>query len=191
MLRTLGILCLCGGIAGCATAPLTTLVPLSDKDLFTEEDFDLPEQISPAAVAALPPGSRVLLLYVTDTSLLRVQGEVLHASPNGVALMNATRQGWADHSTPVLSKVPYLNRLFKNTGVGTERLPVHWVPIDLISTAEVVQQPPDGYVAPQLAINTDDSPIFDHIGVDFDFNVDETVPPRFETPVMSENSAAF
>jgi hypothetical protein len=181
------MVCLCGGISGCAT----TTVPLTDNDLFTEEDFDLPAQISPAELAALPPGSRVLLLYVTDTSSLRVQGEVLHASPNGVALMNVTRQGWAEHGTPVLSKVPYVNRLFKNTGVGTERLPVHWVPIDLISTAQVVQQPPEGYVAPQLAINTDDSPVFERIGIDFDFNVDETASPRFETPVISDNSAAF
>ena len=173
MHRTLFALCLCGGMTGCASvfpAP-TALLPLPP-EAFASDEFEIPTVASPAEIAALPPGSQVALSRMTETSRFRVTGEVLHASSDGVALMNVTREAREEHGTPILSKVPYVNRLFKNTGVGMERLPVYWVPIRQIATAQVLQAPPDGYVAPQLAINTDDRPYFERIGIDFDFNVD-------------------
>lgn len=135
----------------------------------------------PTEVAALPPGSKVEIIWELDYPHTRTVGEVLHASPQGVALMNARIESRDERSTPVMSKVPYVNRLFKNTGVGIQAVPVHWVPILHMTTARVLEPPPEGYVAPQLAIDPTIAREYERIGIDFDFNVDET----FESPVVT------
>lgn len=187
MLRMVFALCLCGGMTGCATTVLTAQIP-QDQDPFSAEGVVFREHAAPEEVAALPPGSRVFLLNQSETSRTRVEGEVLHAGPTGVALMNVTRGNRTEQGTPVLSKVPYVSRLFKNTSVGQERLPVYWVPIHQISTAQVLAPPPEGYVAPQPAINMDDSPMFERIGIDFDFNVQDAPqePENFVLPQISQ-----
>lgn len=174
MIRMACVLGLLGGMAGCATVvpiDVTNMPP----GMFEVESFTVPSPQSSAELAALIPGSRVRLSHQSENLELRVEGEVLHASPEGVALMNVTRRATSQQATPVLHKVPYVSRLFKNTGVGVEQVPVYWMPNYLISATEVVAPPPDGYVAPQLDINTKSGAIIERIGVDFDFNVDGTM----------------
>ncbi len=137
--------------------------------------------VRPTEVAALPPGSKVEILWELENHRTRTVGEVLHASPQGIALMNTRIEARHEQGTPVMSKVPYVNRLFKNTGVGIQAVPVHWVPILHMTTARVLEPPPEGYVAPQLAIDTTIAREYERIGIDFDFNVDET----FESPVVT------
>lgn len=140
-----------------------------------------PTGITGAEVAALPPGAKVEILWDWNESRTRTVGEVLQASPNGVALMNVRIEGRHISGTPILSKVPYVNRLFKNTGVGIQAVPVHWVPIASVTSVQVLTPPPEGYIAPQLAINTNDQPEFERIGIDFDFATGDT----FEIPAAT------
>jgi len=142
--------------------------------------------ITPTEVAALPPGSKVEILWEFSHYHTRTVGEVLHASPQGVALMNARIEHRQEQATPGMSKLPYLGRLYKNSIVGARVLPVEWVPILHMTTARVLTPPPEGYVAPQLAINTQDGQEFERIGIDFDFNMEEEwvyFPPHRIEPV--------
>lgn len=178
MSRIVSLIAVCGMLTGCQLFPSPTTV---------SEMTPIPAPgITPTEVAALPPGSKVEILWEYSHYRTWTVGEVLHASPQGVALMNARIEHRQEQGTPVLSKVPYVNRLFKNTGVGIQAVPVHWVPILHMSGATVLTPPPEGYIAPQLAINTNDGVEFERIGIDFDFNmedVDDFSPYRIE-PVV-------
>lgn len=191
MLRMVFALCLCGGMAGCAsmisTLPIVGKQATADEVANVDFEFAVPPRITPSELAALPPGAKVTLFHSAGNSFSRVTGEVLHAGPTGVAMMNVTRQAQTSTGTSILHKVPYIGRLYKNTGVGQERLPVHWVPIDRISTAQLLAPPPEGYVAPQLALDTTSGVEFERIGIDFDFNV-EDVPQESETFVLPQIS---
>ena len=143
----------------------------------TSEVSELPADaiVSATDIAALAEGSRVHInrkQVANDRS--EIVGTVLKASPQGIALMNCENHGRAERSVPVLNKVPYVSRLFKNTGVGVERVPVLWVSIRDISAVSVIEAPPSNYVAPQLPLDTSDEPYFERIGVDFDFNAPPT-----------------
>ena len=127
-------------------------------------------EVTPTDVAALKPGSQVLIRCETPNTLKEFQGTVLPASPNGVALMNCIKSGRMETRTSKVLRVPYVNRLFKNTGVGRESIPVQWVSIREMTSASEISSPPPDYVAPQLDINTNDEPFFERIDVDFDFN---------------------
>lgn len=194
MIRVACVLGLLSGMVGCASVipiDVTNMPP----GMFDVESFTVPSPQSSAELAALTPGSRVRLSHHSENLELRVEGEVLHASPEGVALMNVTRRASSQQATPILHKVPHVSRLFKNTGVGVEQVPVYWMPNYLISATEVVAPPPEGYVAPQLDINTQSGPVFERIGIDFDFNTNETVGTLSDSPRLSQkshaNSAAF
>ncbi len=141
--------------------------------------------VTPAEVAALPPGAKVEILWDRGDSRTRTIGEVLHASPQGVALMNARIESRQQQGTPVVSQVPYVNRLFKNTSVGMQAMPVQWVSFLQMSSARVIAPPPESYVAPQLAINTQDGQEFERIGIDFDFHTGATLnSPVTVDPVL-------
>lgn len=166
MCRVAMSLIFCGMLAGCVlfpAAPAVTLHPIPDTPN---------PMASPVDVAAIPAGSKISVQFHHEDMHTTTTGEVLHASPQGLALMNVKQQSRVMTGTPVLNKVPYISRLFKNTSVGQERMPVHWVPRHLISTVDVLEPPPPGYVAPQLAIDTTDGTDFERIGIDFDFNVE-------------------
>lgn len=151
-----------GLLAGCA-APLmtTTATP----------------PVAPTVLEQLPPGSRVTLRGCgshSGSSETRTEttGTVLHASRDGVALMNVQVQSRQMTATPVLSKTPYVNRLFKNTGVGLDSVPVLWVEADEIAEATVIAPPDPNAPVPSLALDTDrlqrEHQRFERIGVDFD-----------------------
>ncbi len=163
MLRIVCLTVVCGMLTGCqlfpSAATVSTFAPLPTQG------------VRPTEVAALPPGSKVEILWQYDTSRTRTVGEVLHASPQGVALINARIEARHESGTPVMSRVPYVNRLFKNTGVGVQAVPVQWVSILQMTTATVITPPPEGYVAPQLAIDTQEGLMFERIGLDFDFPI--------------------
>jgi hypothetical protein len=103
---------------------------------------------------------------------------VLKASAEGIALANCTVQGTSVHGVPIVNKTPYVSRLFKNTGIGTESLPVLWVPLAEISDVKVLEQPPKDFVAPTIEISTANT---QPVGVDIDFNAaaktDENAAP--------------
>ncbi len=143
----------------------------------TSEVAELPAEaiVSAKDIASLTEGSRVQINRKQVSNYRsEIVGTVLKASPQGIALMNCENHGRTERGVPVLNKVPYISRLFKNTGVGVERVPVLWVSIREISAVSVIEAPPSNYVAPQLPLDTSDEPYFERIGIDFDFYV----PPK-------------
>lgn len=176
MLRIVLLIAVCGMLTGCLLFPASTTVsglppiPVSG--------------VGPTEVGAVSPGSKVEILWEHDGYRTRTVGEVLHASPQGIALMNARIEHRDEHAAPVMNKVPYVSRLFKNTSVGIQAVPVHWVPILNMTSTSVLAPPPEGYVAPQLAIDTTAGVQFERIGIDFDFNTGDV----FESPVVTEST---
>jgi len=134
-------------------------------------------QLSAEDAAAVPAGSRVEIerRFATAETCATTTGVVLKASPEGIALVNCTVQGTLIHGAPLVNKLPYVSRLFKNTGVGRQAVPVLWVPLDEISAVSVVEPAPADYVAPQIEIETANTV---HQGVDFDFE-----SPDAENPI--------
>ena len=166
MLRPLLIVTVSLTLSGCMVFPSVGRVQ-KVSDAPTQ-----PSQIAPTEVAVLKPGSSVQILSETTNSRIAYQGTVLHASPDGVALINCLKSGRYEHpGIPIVQGIPYVNRLFKNSGVGQHPVPVQWVSIREMTSVEEIAPPPPGYVAPQLDINTNDQPVYERIGVDFNFNV--------------------
>lgn len=161
-----GVACLI--LSGCTTI----LHPVATSEV---AEHAAEANVSAGDIAALAEGSRV---HINRKQLANnrseIVGTVLKASPHGIALMNCENHGRTERGVPVLNKVPYVSRLFKNTGVGVERVPVLWVSIREISAVSVIEAPPSNYVAPQLPLDTSDEPYFERIGVDFDFNAPST-----------------
>ncbi|AMV17337.1 hypothetical protein VT03_05560 [Planctomyces sp. SH-PL14] len=157
---------------------------------------------SPEQAATLPEGARVELTktwnefgLVTERQY-RTQrvGTVLKSSPEGVALINCTveqRAGLGGINRQ-LNRIPYISRLFRNTGVAAFTVPVVWIPLDEIGDVRVVEPPPADYAPVDLTIETVSrpGPQFEAIGVDFDFATGEVstsvvpVAPATEQPVV-------
>lgn len=147
-------------LVGCATAPKMTAV-----------ESPIPQEPMRTQLARLQPGEQVQVLTKQPDSETRTTGVVLHSSPDGLALMNCVTEGRASSQPPwMLHKVPYVSRLFKNTGVGKERIPVLWLPAGSAWEVSVLAPPAPDFVAPQLPLNTQHGPEFERIGIDFDFN---------------------
>ena len=127
--------------------------------------------VSASEIASMVEGSRVHINKKPVANCeSEIVGTVLKASPQGLALMNCENHGRSTHGVPIVSRVPYVNRLFKNTGVGVDRVPVLWVSIRDIASVSVIQAPPSNYTAPQIPLDTSDEPYFERIGVDFNVN---------------------
>jgi hypothetical protein len=85
---------------------------------------------SPALIAKLKPGQHVCLLTHstvsrTPTSVRRsmeqVAGTIVSVDENVLVLNNAVKLTEGRMTgTPIVSKIPYISRLFKNSGVGRE-----------------------------------------------------------------------
>jgi len=142
---------------------------------------------SPDQAAALPQGARVELMHQWSESGLVSEnrhvtkrvGTVLKSSPEGVALVNCVVEHRSSADNAVADRIPYLGRLYRNTGVGAETVPVVWVPLAEMGQVRVVEPPPADDVPLALEIDTAPrQPQFEGIGVDFDFaNGDVSVSP--------------
>ena len=105
--------------------------------------------VAPQTVAVLPPGSRVRIgLHSTSATSHPlpggdgvIEGTVLVASPEGVALKNCL------HHT----------RLSPFSGNGTAFIPVQWVAIEQVTSTRVMSLPPSDYASPQLDVVTNES----------------------------------
>jgi hypothetical protein len=102
--------------------------------------------------------------FANPESRATMTGVVLKAGPEGLALANCVLEGRSIHGTPILNKLPYIGRQFKNTGVGRTVVPVQWVPLHEMSTVRVLEPPPADFVAPRIE-TANSLPR----GVDFDY----------------------
>ena len=50
-------------------------------------------------------------------------GKILRFDNSKVVLVDATRTVRVEKSVPILGAIPYLGRMFRNTGIGVEKLP--------------------------------------------------------------------
>lgn len=162
MHRTLAAILVSSIVSGCTmfdTQPSTaaTLLP----------------RLSADEAAAVPEGARVHIdrRFTNAETTALTTGVVLKASRDGLALANCSVVGTSMTGTPILNKVPYVSRLFKNTGIGAQTVPVLWVPLEQISSVRVLEPPPADYVAPSIEISTAEP---QPIGVDFDWQADDT-----------------
>lgn len=124
----------CLMLAGCAAVPSVRLAEATAKDARSSAPR---LEIDPDVVAALPPGARIEILSGPADSIV---GTVLHASADGVALLNC-EQTHRDQSDPT-----YLHR----------HIPVHWTSIRLMVSVRILSPPDDDYVPPRLDIDTND-----------------------------------
>jgi hypothetical protein len=124
--------------------------------------------LSAAEAAAVPEGSRVEIerRFANARTRATTTGVVLKAGPEGLALANCVVEGHSMHGVPIANKLPYISRLFKNTGIGRTVVPVQWVALHEMSAVRVLEPPPPDFVAPP--IETSNSP---PRGVDFDYDV--------------------
>jgi hypothetical protein len=159
----LGTVCgVVGVFAGCAALLMTATAT---------------QPVAPTILEQIPPGARVTLRNHTShggsETRTETTGTVLHASRDGIALMNVQVQSRQMTATPVLSKTPYVSRLFKNTGVGMDSVPVLWVDADKIAEATVIAAPDPNVQTPSLALDTNrlqrEHQQFERIGIDFDY----------------------
>lgn len=163
MPKLLTLILLTSAVSGCAvfdTAPSAT----------AENSAVAPvlPQVSAEEAAAVPEGAMVEIEggCISGASRAKTTGTVLKAGPEGIALANCVREGHSMTGTPILNKVPYVSRLYKNTGVGWEAVPVLWVPREAMSAVRVIEPPSPDDVAPAIEIETAMSA---PLGVDFDF----------------------
>ena len=153
---------LAGWLTACSGCALTD----------SQASYEVPERPATLAadVAAIPAGATVHILQVHGHSLRSTTGTVLKSSSNGVALANCRVSARQQAAQPVVSRVPYFGRLFKNTGVGMSQVPVLWVPLAEMTTCSIVSAPAEGQpVITTEVINPTDEVIYERIGVDFDF----------------------
>lgn len=174
-LRCFLVMTVCATLSGCVMFPAITLHKV--------DDFVLP-QVTADQVANLPEGAEVEITSSrAPNSTSTTVGTVLKSGPQGVAMFNCVEQGRTiSHSPQMMQHVPYFSRLFKNSGVGQTRVPVRWVSAHQIQSIRLINPPPDGYVAPDLKIDLDDSTQFERIGINFDFE------PGNETPRITSES---
>jgi hypothetical protein len=154
MYQKLFVIVFCVAGSGCTMFP-----PVADTRDRTPGTLT---NVSPTDIAAFLPGSQVVITCKSETSSQEYTGTVMHASPDGVALLNCELLG-VYHKEPAYLKGPLISRMFKISGVGIEKVPVQWVSIRKITSVNVTALPPPDYVAPRLEINTDDRPFFERI----------------------------
>lgn len=138
----------------------------------SQAGYEAPERPATLAadVAAIPAGATVHILQVHGHSLRSTSGTVLKSSSNGVALANCRVNARQQAAQPVMSRVPYFGRLYKNTGVGTSQVPVLWVPLAEMTTCNIVSPPVEGQpVITTEIINPSDEVFYERIGIDVDF----------------------
>jgi len=140
---------------------------------------DVLPQVAPERAAEMQPGTKVEIerRFASAQTRATTTGVVLKASADGLALANCTVQGTSIHGSPIVSKLPYTGRLFKNTGVGTEQLPVLWVPLNEISAVKVLEPAPAEYVAPEITIESANTT---PKGVDFDVSPTDNTAAKIE-----------
>jgi hypothetical protein len=105
---------------------------------------ELPDEI-------LPLGKEcVLVLEQSNAGQMEIAGRLEQANDRWLVL-HVEREGRHETGTPVLSKLPYTNRLFKNVGVGRTREDC-WIPRERLLYLRVADAD------------------FERIGIDFDDN---------------------
>ena len=126
---------------------------------------------SPGKVAKLEPGTEISIVERrTSGTKVITRGTVLKSGPEGIALINCVRSAW---TSPQATPLPFLlgaTGVFKNSGVGATHVPVQWISIREMTSVSVLNPSPEHYVAPQVAIDMNDSQFFERIGIDFDFD---------------------
>jgi hypothetical protein len=148
------------------------------------ESPQLDQACSADQAAALPEGARVELISETRMSGLMTEhvyrtksvGTVLKSSRDGVALVNCVvehRAGVVGRSNLSPVNFPYISRLFRNTGVGANTIPVVWLSLHEMGHVRIVEPPPADYIPLTLEIDTAPHNLIEQIGVDFDFNTNE------------------
>lgn len=143
MIRMSLAILLGGVLCGC-----TSLMTTGSRDL----DRFVPARCSSEDVAALPAGAGVEVTNDSPDgrSRSRTTGTVLKGTINGVALFNCVVEQRNERGFDAANRIPYVSRLFPNTGVGVSKVPVLWVPLDEIGTVRVVAPPPEGTVPPDI-----------------------------------------
>lgn len=133
--------------------------------------------VSSSEIAALPPGTQVgIICRPTEDSMQNITGTVLQSGPEGLVLMNCSRLTQCVKSTPVVGELPYFNRLFKNTGVAKEKIPVLWVPTSDVESTHVMTPASPDSLPPTVDIDLSHGFVEERIGVDYDFSIDDVRP---------------
>lgn len=129
MTRTVSILCaLC--LAGCQHALLsTTATTAVESEGRSGQQEELPHEPTIARqMASLKPGDKCTVLLTSSTSeyTQEVHGTVASSGDGVLVLSDAEEivKGRSEKGVPALGDIPYVNRLFRNTGVGSVRKPV-------------------------------------------------------------------
>ena len=136
--------------------------------IMSESHFEsVPHRVSSEVVAGLQPGAVVHILYDSPQIKTSLIGTVLHTSPQGVALMNCKRVVRSNYEASIASRLPYYRRIFKESGIGQEHVPVLWASIQKMTAVVVIEPPPADYVAPQFDLDTNDKIVFERIEIEF------------------------
>lgn len=65
----------------------------------------------------------IVLKSSTPASTETDAGKILRFDDSKVVLVDATRTVRVEKSVPILGAIPYFGRMFRNTGIGVEKLP--------------------------------------------------------------------
>lgn len=158
--------------------PLGPPPTLSMDDLREIEGHFQQSGFTPGLIAELKPGQHVCLLTHSTVSrtpnsvrrsIEQVAGTIVSVDEDALVLNNAVKltEGRTMTGTPIVSKLPYVSRLFKNSGVGREA-------ISIPGEVSIVRSKIQGIgnlTADDLAglHKTSDSM---KMGVDFDYNAE-------------------
>ncbi len=112
----------------------------------------------------LPVGRNCTVVLTTAEGQTEIEG-VLHQVNDRWLVLHHHREGRSE-GLPMLSKIPYTSRLFKNVGVGRVYEDI-WIPRDRV-----------------LMVRASGDHL-ERIGVDFDFEVDSLRPSTFIIPRTS------
>jgi hypothetical protein len=89
--------------------------------------------VSPKMLRA---GDRCEIILVAQTTSSnrttgQIVGTVLRTADDQIVLTDAWRTGRTERGVPILSKIPYANRLFKSVGIGREKIADTEYPVPL------------------------------------------------------------
>jgi hypothetical protein len=87
---------------------------------------DVPEETAPDAIDHLAVGDSYIVVVERHGVERRLEGDLVKANLRWIVLRNLS-EGRNEFGVPVLSKLPYLNRAFKNVGIGREDQHL-WIP---------------------------------------------------------------
>jgi len=116
-------------LAGCQQALLSTAATTAVDSEGNGQEEELPHEPTIAQqMASLKPGDKCTVLLASSTSeyTQEVHGTVA-SSGEGVLVLSDAEEivtGRSEQGVPALGRIPYVNRLFKNTGIGSVRKPV-------------------------------------------------------------------